>query len=584
MADQGDCVVHADGVGRRYGDNWAVRDIDLRISRGEIFGFVGPDGAGKTTLLQILAAILDPSEGSCRVLNFDTVRQAPEVTSRIGYMPQGFTLYERLTVAENLAFAAKVRSVPPARLAERRRRLLTMAGLAPFLNRSEGALSGGMRKKLALCTNLVHEPPLLILDEPGLGVDPLSRRELWRMLEEFRRAGTTIVFATSYMDEAERCDRLAFLDRGRLIAQGSPGELRARAAGAIFRLQSASLVGVERLLTHAPEVIGVQWRPAEIRFAVDPHTGLSVDLRKRLEQLGSVEPAAPSTEDIFVILRKSAGAADPPGVSEVAEVVIAEPRHETVVSVQTNALTRRFGKFVAVDSVSMRVGAGEIFGLLGANGAGKTTLIRLLCGLLSPSSGTASVAGVDVGAEPRRLRQRIGYMSQSFSLYNDLSVSENLSFFASAYGLPRGKARAAIAWASLVTDLAGVGDQAAARLSGALRQRLALACSLLHRPTVLFLDEPTSGVDPLARFRFWRLVSALAASGTAVIVTTHYLEEAAYCHRLGLMHEGRLIALGDLPALRAGLPGKVPQTVEEVFLAYIERARTRPALAAGGAR
>ena len=581
MAEQGNLVIDAQGLGRRYGNVWAVRDIGLRIARGEIFGLVGPDGAGKTTLLQLLAAVLDPSEGHCHVLGFDTVRQASQVTSRIGYMPQGFTLYERLTVAENLAFAARVHGVAPLERADRRQRLLAMAKLAPFVDRIEGALSGGMRKKLALCTNLIHEPPLLLLDEPGLGVDPLSRRELWRMLEAFRRAGATIVFTTSYMDEAELCDRLAFLDRGRLVAQGTPAELRSGAAGAVFQVPAAQRAAVEVLLTRTPEVIGFQWQPTGIRFVVDPGRGLSEHLRQQLDQLGPVAPATPSIEDVFVML--SAG--DAAGVSTSAKVApypIAQPRARAAVRVEARELTRRFGSFVAVDGLSIEVRAGEVLGLLGANGAGKTTLIRMLCGLLAPSSGAARVAGVDVASQPNALRRRIGYMSQRFSLYPDLTAHENLSFFASAYGLGHRDARDAIAWVTSMTDLWGVDEQPVSRLSGAVRQRLALACSLLHHPAVLFLDEPTSGVDPLARFRFWRLIDAVAASGTAIIVTTHYLEEAAYCHRLGLMHEGRLIALGDQPSLRAGLPGDAPADMEGVFLAYIERAGTQSGSPAAG--
>lgn len=580
MASQNDWTIDAKGLGRRYGKTWAVRDISLRIARGNIFGLVGPDGAGKTTLLQLLAAILDPSAGHCRVLGFDTVRQAPRVTSRVGYMPQGFTLYERLTVAENLAFAAKTRNVSPSQFTARRQRLLAMAGLTPFLDRAEGALSGGMRKKLALCTNLVHEPPLLLLDEPGLGVDPMSRRELWRMLEAFRGAGATIVFATSYMDEAERCDRLAFLDGGCILAQGSPNELRGHAAGAAFQAPADPRSAVEELLMQAPEVIGFQWRPTGIRFTVDPHKGLSAYLRRDLERLGPVAPVAPTIEDVFVVLRGGDARRVSTSGTQVAPYPIAALHDQSADRVQTSALTRRFDGFVAVDGVSIDIGAGEIFGLLGANGAGKTTLIRMLCGLLTPSSGMARVAGVDVGAQPDQLRRRIGYMSQRFSLYPDLTARENLNFFASAYGLRRREARDAIHWASAMTDLAGVAEQPVARLSGAVRQRLALACSLLHRPVVLFLDEPTSGVDPLARFRFWRLIGSVAAAGATVIVTTHYLEEAVYCHRLGLMHEGRLIALGDLSSLRAGLPGDAPTDMEGIFLAYIERAGTRSASAA----
>ncbi|MFU8836071.1 ATP-binding cassette domain-containing protein [Roseovarius autotrophicus] len=577
MAQSHSDIIRTERLGRRFRGRWAIQDIDLGIARGEIVGLVGPDGAGKTTLLQLLAAILDPSEGQCRVLGHDSVCESAEITSRIGYMAQGFTLYDRLTVAENLAFAAKVRNVSAAQLAERRQRLLAMAGLGTFLDRREGALSGGMRKKLALCTNLVHAPPLLLLDEPGLGVDPLSRRELWRMLEAYRRDGATIVFSTSYMDEAEICDRVAFLDAGRMIALGTPDELRARGTGAVFSVDSSQPAAVENALGREPEVLGVQWQARQVRFVVRPGDPLSSRLRAILAHLGRVEPARPTIEDIFVILTAGARHAADGEIEPASEARAFGPAESATSGIATNRLSRRFDSFVAVDDVSFEIGAGEVFGLLGANGAGKTTLIRMLCGLLPPSSGSARVAGIDAVTDPQVLRQNIGYMSQRFSLYPDLSVGENLRFFASAYGLGRRAARDAITWASAVTGLAEFERQTVAHLSGAVRQRLGLACTILHRPAVVFLDEPTSGVDPLSRYRFWRLVNALGAAGTTVLVTTHYLEEAAYCHRLGLMHEGRMIAVGDLASLCAGLPSDVPATVEGVFVAYIERERARMA-------
>ncbi|MBW7950062.1 MAG: ABC transporter ATP-binding protein [Pseudorhodoplanes sp.] len=569
----GQWVIEAEQLGRRFGRTLAVDGIELRIREGEIFGIVGADGAGKTTLLQLLAAILDPTTGRCSVLGFDTIREAAAVTARIGYMPQGYTLYERLTAAEDLSFAARVRNVSPAQFLERRDRLLEMAGLHPFLHRREGRLSGGMRKKLALCTNLVHEPRLLLLDEPGLGVDALSRRDLWRMLEDFRRRGTTIVLSTSYSDEAERCDRIAFLDRGRLTALGSPADLRARAMGMVFRVTTDNAAAVEEHLRGQREVLGVQRQADDMRFVVDPARGLSTALAGELERLGKLQSAAPSIDDIYVLLHRDVAI-------EAAAPLPVEPGHRIALDVRetaidTQALTRRFNGFVAVDRVSLAVKPGEIFGLLGANGAGKTTLIRMLCGLLPPTEGTASVAGIDIAAEPRRLRQRIGYMSQRFSLYPDLTPSENLAFFASAYGLDRRRARESIDWATNVTELRVARDQPVAHLSGAIRQRLALSCAILHHPAVLFLDEPTSGIDPLARLRFWQLINALAAAGTTVVVTTHYLDEAIYCQRLAFMHEGRLIALGDLATLRAGVAASAEATVQDVFIAYIERERRR---------
>ena len=574
MSDAPAPVLTARNLGRRFGRIRAVRNIDLAVRRGEIVGIVGPDGAGKSTLLQLFAAILDPDEGACTVLGFDTRAEAASVTARIGYMPQGFTLYERLTVDENLAFAARIRGVTPEELGMRSERLLAMAGLSRFRNRRESALSGGMRKKLALCTNLIHHPPLLLLDEPALGVDPLSRRELWRMLEAFRGEGATIILSTSYMDEADRCDRVAVLDGGRVVALGAPAVLRGSVSERVFAIGTERPADVERLLRHSPDVVGVQRRPAETRFMIAEGQRLADDLVTALDALGTVRESVPSMEDVFVALRGIRAAApvieDQPG-----GVAPAWPIGHHGPAIVTRGVTCRFGAFTAVDAVSIEISPGEVFGLLGANGAGKTTLIRMLCGLLPPSAGTAEVAGIDVAADPRRLRRHIGYMSQRFSLYPDLTARENLAFFASASGLAPHQGRTAIAQMSAATGLAEVLNEPVTRLSGAIRQRLALASALLHRPAVLFLDEPTSGVDPESRFRFWRLIGDAATAGTTVVVTTHYLEEATYCHRLGLMHEGRLIAAGDLDALRAGLTGEGGGTIEDVFVAYIARERER---------
>jgi ABC-2 type transport system ATP-binding protein len=573
---KGGPAIVAKRLGRSFGQTRAIDAVDLTIDHGEIFGLVGPDGAGKTTLLQLFAAILDPTEGDCTVLNFDTLRQSAAITARIGYMPQGFTLYERLTVAENLTFAAKIRNVATADFAARRDRLLAMAGLSPFLHRREEQLSGGMRKKLALCTNLIHEPILLLLDEPGLGVDPLSRRELWRMLEEFRRRGATIVFSTSYMDEAERCDRIAFLDRGHLVALGSPEELRAKGQGRVYRVVSRNPLAVDAVLRNRAEILGIQWQADAVRFIVNSPGQLALPLRRDLEQFGQVDAAPASIEDAYIILRgiDAATQAETRPVKQIRPAALQPSSY----AIETQNLTRRFDRFTAVDQVTFAVKPGEIFGLLGANGAGKTTLIRMLCGLLPPSSGSARVAGIDASATPRLLRQHIGYMSQKFSLYLDLTIGENLAFFASAYGMDSTRAKAAVRWAGEAVGLDTSREELVGSLSGALRQRLGLACSILHQPAVLFLDEPTSGVDPLSRFRFWRLVSSLAASGSAVLITTHYLEEAVYCQQLGFLHHGRLIAVGDLPSLRAALPFDVPEAVEDVFIAYITRAQEQSAM------
>ena len=566
-------VIETADLGRRYGQTWAVRGVTASIRRGEIFGIVGPDGAGKTTLLQLFAAILDPSVGTCRVLGHDSVRQASQITAQIGYMPQGFTLYHRLTVSENIAFAARIRDVSPQELAYRRMRLLAMAGLDRFEHRPEHQLSGGMRKKLALCTNLIHEPPLLILDEPSLGVDPLSRAELWRMLEDFRRNGATIVLTTSYMDEAERCDRVAILDSGNIKATGSPAELKALGEGAVFELTAENLHDAAGRLQTSPFVTSIQRRSDQIRFTVQRDLISFEELRASLAGVGEIKTVTPSLGDLFALLSESKIETDQEASSPrvYLQKPVATPGGDE--GLTTVALTRRFGTFTAVEGVSLNIRVGEILGLVGPNGAGKTTLIRMLCGLLAPSSGQARVVGFDVQRESKKLRQRIGYMSQSFSLYPELTVGENLAFFASAYGLRGKAARSAIDWARATVNLENIPDWQVSSLSGAIRQRLALACSILHRPQVLFLDEPTSGVDPVARFRFWELISALAEAGTIVLVSTHYLEEVYFCNRVGLMLDGRLIALGDLASLRSDLGLGEQSTIEDVFIAYIERER-----------
>jgi len=479
---------------RRFGAVRALAGVDLDIRPGELFGIVGPDGAGKTALMQSICAILDPTKGTVSVQGLDSVRDASRITASIGYMSQAYSLYEDLSVGENLRHFAALRGVRGRALEERMARLLQFSALGPFLERRTAKLSGGMQKKLALCVSLIHEPDILVLDEPTLAVDPLSRRELWRMLEGFRSASKTIVLATSYMDEAEHCDRVAFLADGRVLACDRPAALGPDLEAAFKRLHS---------------------RPAPARTAPLPQR---------------------------------------------------ETGEEPVVAVR--GLGKRFGDFAAVDDVSLSIAPGEIFGLLGPNGCGKSTMIRMLCGILPPSAGEARVAGVDVGRSPEAARGRIGYMSQKFSLYLDLTVGENIEFFGGAYGLAREVLRERMRWVLEMAGLEGREETLTRKLSSALRQRLALGCAVLHQPEVLFLDEPTSGVDPASREAFWRLIAAIAASGTGVVVTTHYLQEAQACARVAFMHRGRLIALDTPARLHAGYGGA---SLEEAFIHAMER-------------
>jgi len=544
-----DWVIEADGLGRRYGRRTALSGLALKIRRGEVFGLLGSDGAGKTTTLQILAGILDPSAGHATVLGCDSVREAAQLTARIGYMSQVFSLYGRLTVHENLDFFAALHRVPEAERAERKARLLAFARLTQHHDRPARFLSGGMQKKLALCCALIHAPPLLILDEPTTGVDPVSRREFWNILYQALTEGTTIVLSTPYMDEAERCTRVALLHEGRLIASDAPGQLRAGLAGKMYELdarpQRRALAALQRVLPQAaPYVFGER-----LHLRVPEGGGEEGDWRAALDREGiQIEAAraiAPSLEDVFVALLPAAPAVPPPATEPVMG--------EAGAAVEVQELSMRFGKFTAVDGVSFSVRRGEIFGFLGPNGSGKTTTIKMLCGLLAPSAGRATVAGIALGADPRALRTRIGYMSQRFSLYEDMTVGENLDFFAGVYQVPRAKLAARRDWALQLAGLRGEEARLTRTLSGGLKQRLALACAVLHEPQVLFLDEPTAGVDPLSRRRFWELIGDLAARGVTVFVTTHYMDEAEHCHTLGLLYNGRLIALGSPHELREGM-------------------------------
>ena len=549
-APAADWAIEAVGLTRRYGRRTALDDVDLTIGRGEVFGLIGSDGAGKTTTLQILAGILDPSAGRAAVLGYDSVREAGEITARIGYMSQNFSLYGRLTVDENLDFFAALHRVQDAERAERKARLLAFARLERHRGRLARFLSGGMQKKLALCCALIHAPPLLILDEPTTGVDPVSRREFWNLLYHALTEGTTIVVSTPYMDEAERCTRVALLHEGRLIACDAPGRLRDGLAGMMVEIdarpQRRALAALQRALPQAaPYAVG------ERLHLQMPEGGGEDDWRAALAhadvEVAAVRAIAPSLEDVFVALLPAAPVAAP------AAVTADMPVGEGGLAVEVRELSMRFGTFTAVDRVSFAVRRGEIFGFLGPNGSGKTTTIKMLCGLLAPSAGRASVAGVELGTDARAHRTRIGYMSQRFSLYDDMTVGENLDFFAGVYQVPRAKLAARRDWALQLAGLAGDEARLTRALSGGLKQRLALACAVLHEPQVLFLDEPTAGVDPLSRRRFWELIGDLAARGVTVFVTTHYMDEAEHCHTLGLLYNGRLIALGSPQELRNGM-------------------------------
>ena len=564
---------HAFAAPRGAPPHLALDGIATSIQAGIVTGLVGPDAAGKTTLLRLIAGLLRPTAGRITVLGHDMARDATAAHPLIGYMPQRFGLYEDLTVAENLDLFADLHTMPAGLRAERVARLLHFTGLGPFTARLAGQLSGGMKQKLGLACALLSRPRLLLLDEPSVGVDPISRRELWAivtaMLEEGRDAGMGVVWATAYLDEAARCGRVLLLYEGRLLADAPPDEFLAPLAGRVFRLAipAGARRSVARHAATNPAVLDAQVAGDGLRIvlragaAIPPGTALGGQ---------ALTPLPPRFEDGFIDRIASTTPPEPPPIALVR-------RDGDGPAIVVRDLVCRFGDFVAVDHVSFSVRRGEIFGLLGPNGAGKSTTFRVLCGLLKPSSGTAQVAGLDLLRAPAAARARIGYMAQRFSLYAELSVRENLRFFARVYGLDRAAQAQAIAAALRGFDLVAAAGTVAGELPLGRKQRLALAAALLHRPDILFLDEPTSGVDPLARREFWTRIGTLAEAGVTVLVTSHFMDEAEYCDRLGIVDQGRLAAVGTPAELRARVrtPALPDPTLEDAFIALVQAAAPR---------
>ena len=554
----------------------ALDDVSFEVARGGLAALVGPDGGGKTTLIRLIAGLQAADTGELSVLGVDVKADPQAVQDRIGYMPQRFGLYDDLSVQENLDLYADMHGVSPAERKSKYPQLMEMTALGPFTRRLAGQLSGGMKQKLGLACTLVRSPDLLLLDEPTVGVDPLSRRELWDIIRGLvRDQGVPVLLSTSYLDEAERCDQVVVLREGKVLAQGPPKTVCDLAQGRTFlaappegqtaRVAQASLLDDPAVIDASPEAGKVR-----IVRQTDQPEGALAHLK--------LEPTPARFEDGFMVLlqRAVADAApthQPPASPPTTPLSGGPPKNEIVVEVRD--LVRRFGAFVAVDRVSFDVRRGEIFGLLGPNGAGKTTTFRMLCGLLSATSGSLKVAGADLRRSAARARQAIGYVAQKFSLYGQLTVTENLDFFASAYGLRGARRRERIDWAMAQFELGPVSGVLGGQLPGGFTQRLAMAAALLHEPQILFLDEATSGADPLARRDFWRRITALAQSGVTVIVTTHFMAEAEYCDRIAIMDSGRVLAQGTPAEIRAhGVTESDRQpTMEDAFIAVIEASR-----------
>ncbi len=567
-ASEGAAVV-IDGVGKRFGDVQALRGLSARIGYGRLTGLVGPDGAGKTTLMRILTGLLVPDAGRVTLAGFDVVADNDAIHVASGYMPQRFGLYEDLSVMENMRLYAQLRGMDADRHGELFAELLDFTRLAPFTARLAGKLSGGMKQKLGLACALMARPAVLLLDEPSVGVDPVSRQDLWRMVQALTDEGMAVVWSTAYLDEAERCDSVLLLNEGQLAFDGPPGELTGRLAARSYRLEE---VGAQRraVLAEALDLdsIGdgvIQGAGVRVVLRADTGTQQIQSLADRVDARLVAVP--PRFEDAFIDLLGGGPGGTSPLAERLPPVVL-----DSDIAVSCRDLTKRFGDFTATDNVSFEVRKGEIFGLLGPNGAGKSTTFKMLCGLLKPTQGEAHVVGLDLRRATGAAKGQLGYMAQKFSLYGLLSVRQNLEFSAGVYGLEgdtrRERLDEMIATFGLQPWLSASPDS----LPLGYRQRLALACALMHRPPVLFLDEPTSGVDPITRREFWTHINGLARKGVTVMVTTHFMDEAEYCDRVAMLYRARLIALDTPDALKRGAAsGARPDpTMEDAFIHLVE--------------
>jgi ABC-2 type transport system ATP-binding protein len=538
----------------------ALDAVEFSVSPGEIFGLIGADGAGKTTAFKLLAGVMEPSSGDLAVLG----KKPRESREQVGYLTQPFSLYLDLSVLENLRYAAGLREVSDADFEERRKRYLTLFDMERFQDRLAGQLSGGMKQKLALTAALIGDPQVLLLDEPTTGVDPVSRRDFWDALASLSTEGMTIVVATPYFDEAERCHRVALMERGNIFAIDSPRGFRAQ-------------LGLTRLAVHSSDLARAEASLADLRSSGNGVADIqrfgdrldvmvrSADegeqlVRQRLRQAGlDVGPfsrASPTLENAFVAtLRQMRGPESLSPFPHRSRESTTENSGQTAVGAYQ--INKRFGSFQAVKDFHLEIRYGEVYGLLGANGAGKTTAIKMICGLLQPTSGEVALLGRKTGLRSAEVRSQIGYMSQKFTLYDDLTIGENLEFYAGLYGLPQQARKGRIEWGLETAGLSGQQSMLTGQLPGGWKQRVAFGAAVMHEPKVIFLDEPTSGVDPLARRVMWRMINELADHGAAVLVVTHYLEEAEQCNRIGFMVAGEIVAQGAPGEIKKSLPGRL---------------------------
>lgn len=560
-------IVVIDAVSKRFKgmDALALDQISAKIYPGQMTGLVGPDGAGKTTLIRHLIGLMQSDSGSIQVDQFNVVTEAEQIHEISGYMPQKFGLYEDLTVIENLSLYADLRGITGNIRQQKFEKLLAFTDLSPFQHRLAGKLSGGMKQKLGLACALVGDPKLLLLDEPSVGVDPISRRELWKLVQALVKQGMAVLWSTAYLDEAEKCDSVILLNEGKKLYDGDPQGLLARVANRVYQVTEIPAAERRSALIHLlqqPQVLDGIIQGSNIRLV------LRDGADKPILTQGEWLPVNPCFEDAFID-RLGGG---PGGYSALAEQIAPKPDDGLPV-IDAKGLTKRFGEFVAVKDNTFSIKRGEIFGLLGPNGAGKSTTFKMMCGLLQPTSGECFVTGLDLRHSTSLARSKIGYMAQRFSLYSNLDVLQNLRFFAGLYGVTGKAQRERIAMMIDIFDFQPYLKMNAGDLPLGFKQRLSLACAVIHQPDILFLDEPTSGVDPITRREFWLHINAMVGKGVTVMVTTHFMDEAEYCDRIGLIYRGENIATGtpdELKQQAMQLAELASPTLEDAFIALVQ--------------
>lgn len=547
----------------------ALKPLSTTIFAQGVTGLVGPDGAGKTTLLRMLAGLLLPSSGQINVAQYNPTEDRDQLREILGYMPQKFGLYEDLTVIENLNLFADLRHIKQEERQQIFAKLLKFTDLTKFTQRLAGKLSGGMKQKLGLACTLLGDPQILLLDEPGVGVDPISRQELWHMVHQLAKEGMLIIWSTSYLDEAEQCETILLMNQGELLFQGQPSCLTERVKDRVYLL--ASPISHRRLLQTAlklPEVSDGVIEGDRIRLILKPNHAIEQVIAKLGTPNITYQPTLGRFEDAFI--DRLGGITQKESILTKIMPQVAGLPNDIVI--EAKDLTRTFGDFIATDHVNFAIKRGEIFGLLGPNGAGKSTTFKMMCGLLPISDGQALVLGFDLKKSATKVRERIGYMAQRFSLYDRLTVRQNLSFFSGIYGLMGSEQTLRMNEMITAFNFQPILDKTPESLPLGFKQRLALACALMHKPDIVFLDEPTSGVDPITRREFWIHINSLVEKGVTVMVTTHFMDEAEYCDRIALINGGKLIALGSPNQLKQSVASNA--TMEQAFIKLVNDANS----------